>query len=388
MTSSTIALDAPIGLSRYIPAQAIADTARAYGASGVIDSVSVWDQLVFFHPRSLWTPENSPLAAVLPDLDSFPDPFMTLAYASCAAPGLGTSIATDAVRRSPAELLQSMLTLQNMTGDRAVLQLGGGEIKQCKPYGWKRREGLDRLEDLLRAMRALYDSEDPIDFEGHHWKFQQAWIGNAKPARPRVWGLGGGPRLLDVTARYADGYSTMAPTVAATPERWAETMASLRAMVAERDRDPDDFDFALFPAAVLIHEDENVIDRALENPVLKWMTACWGRINQDDWELEGLPSPRPGWHYAINLLPTTISDAERDEVLARTTRAHCEKTWIYGTPEQVAAQLQPYVDLGTRWMHVADTLPFVLDPEDGANTVTRTIEVARIIKEKTGAQRA
>jgi phthiodiolone/phenolphthiodiolone dimycocerosates ketoreductase len=96
-------------------------------------------------------------------------------------------------------------------------------------------------------------------------------------------------------------------------------------MVAERDRDPEDFDFALFPCALLIHEDENVIDRALENPVLKWMTACWGRINQDDWEQEGLPAPRPGWHYAINLLPTTISDAERDEVLARTTRAHCEK---------------------------------------------------------------
>jgi phthiodiolone/phenolphthiodiolone dimycocerosates ketoreductase len=383
MPSPALELDAPIGLSRYIPATAIAQTARAYEASGVIDSVSVWDQLVFFHPRSLWTTENTPMAAVMPDIDSFPDAFLTLAYASCAAPGLGTSIATDAVRRSPAELLQSMLTLQNMTGGRSTLQLGAGEIKQCKPYGWKRKEGLARMQDILRAMKALYDADGPIDFEGQHWNFDQAWIGNAKPARPRVWGLGGGPKLLDVTTRFADGFSTMAPTVAYSSERWAEMIDSLRTMVAERDRDPDAFDFALFPCALLIHEDENVIDRALENPILKWMTACWGRINQTDWLKEGMAPPRPDWHYALKLLPTTISDGERDEVLANTTRAHCEKTWIYGTPAQVAEQLQPYVDLGTRWMHLADTLPLVIDPEDGQNTIARTIEVARIIKEKT-----
>ena len=375
-----VQLDAPIGLSRYLPATAVADVARAYEASGVIDTVSVWDQLNFFHPRSLWTTENTPMAAVMPDIDSFPDPFATLAYASCAAPGLGTSIATDAVRRSPAELLQTMLTLQNMTGGKSILQLGAGEIKQCKPYGWKRKEGLARMEDLLRALKALYDADGPIDFEGNHWNFNQASIGNAKPPRPRTWGLGGGPKLLDVTARFADGFSSMAPAVAYTPERWAEMVASLRDMVAERDRDPDAFDFALFPCGLLIHEDENVIDRELENPILKWMTACWGRINQADWEKQGITPPRPDWHYALKLLPTTISDAERDEVLAGTTRQHCEETWIYGTPEQVAEQLQPYIDVGTRWLSLVDTLALVLDPEDSQNSIGRTIEVARILK--------
>jgi phthiodiolone/phenolphthiodiolone dimycocerosates ketoreductase len=381
MPNPTLELDAPIGLSRYLPPSAVADAARAYAASGVIDSVSVWDQLVFFHPRSLWTTQNTPMAAVLPDIDSFPDSFTTLAYASCAAPGLGLSVGTDSVRRSPAELLQTMLTLQNMSGGTVTLQLGAGEIKQCKPYGWRRREGLARMGDIIRAMKALYESGEPIDFEGTHWMFQSAWIGNAKPPRPRIWGLGGGPDLLDICTRYADGFSTLLPGVAYTPERWAEMIVELRQMVAERDRDPDGFDFAVYPAALLIHEDENVIDRQLENPVLKWMSACWGRINQADWEKQGITPPRPGWHYATKLLPTTISDAERDEVLAHTTRKHCEKTWIYGTPEQVAAQLKPYAELGTRWIHLADTLPLVIDPEDGQNTITRTTRVAQVLKQ-------
>jgi phthiodiolone/phenolphthiodiolone dimycocerosates ketoreductase len=384
MPQPTLELDAPIGLSRYLPPGAIAETARAYEASGVIGSVSVWDQLNFFHPRSLWTEENTPMAALIPDIDSFPDAFATLAYASCAAPGLGITVATDAVRRSPAELTQTMLTLQNMTGGKARLQLGAGEIKQCKPYGWKRKEGLGRMEDLMRAMRELYEADGPIDFEGNHWNFQQAWIGNAKPARPRVWGLGGGPKLLEVTARYADGFSTMAPAVAYTPERWAEIIENMRKLVAEQDRDPDEFEFALFPCGLMIHEDENVIDRALENPVIKWMTAVFGRINQADWEQQGMEPPRPDWHYALKLLPNTIGDAERDEVLARVTREHSEKSWIFGTPEQVAEQLLPYAELGTTWMHLADVVNLVTDPEDAQQTPARTIEVARILREKLG----
>ena len=183
-----IELDVPIGVSRYLPMPAVAETARAYEASGVIDSVSVWDQLNFFHPPSLWNTETTPMAAVFPDCDSFPDAFTTLAYASCAAPKLGLAVGTDAVRRSPAELLQAMLTLGNMAGGPTTLQLGAGEIKQCRPYGWRRKEGIGRMEDLLRALKLLGEADGPIDFEGNYWKLEQAWIGNAKQTAPA--GLG------------------------------------------------------------------------------------------------------------------------------------------------------------------------------------------------------
>ena len=157
-------------------------------------------------------------------------------------------------------------------------------------------------------------------------------------------------------------------------------MADVRARREGFGEDPDTFDFAIFPAPLLIHEDENVIDRALENPLIKIMTAAWGRINQTDWEVAGLEQIRPGWHYAMKLLPTMMSDAECEEVLSRTTRKHTEEGWIWGTPEQVADKLQAYVDCGTTWIHLADTLPLVIDPEDGAQSVARTIDVAGRLK--------
>jgi alkanesulfonate monooxygenase SsuD/methylene tetrahydromethanopterin reductase-like flavin-dependent oxidoreductase (luciferase family) len=82
----------------------------------------------------------------------------------------------------------------------------------------------------------------------------------------------------------------------------------------------------------------------------------------------------------MKLRPMQVGDAERDEVLSRVTRRHSEETWIYGTPEQVADKLRPYVDAGATWLHLADTLPFVIDVGDGQHSVARTIEVARLLK--------
>ena len=215
---SPVEIDAAVGLSRYMPAAGITAAARAFEDSGVVDGITMWDQMTFFHPPSLWTPENTPMAAMMPDFDSFVDPFATLAYAASAAPSLNLSIGTDAVRRSPAELAQSMLTLSAMTTGSVTVQLGGGEIKQCKPFGWKRSQGLQRLEDMLRAVRALLEAREPIHFEGNHWTFDTATVGNAQKERSfRLWGLGGGPRLIDITTSYADGFTTAAPLVATTP---------------------------------------------------------------------------------------------------------------------------------------------------------------------------
>jgi len=377
-----VEIDAAVGLSRYMPAAGTTTAAKVFQDCGVIDGITMWDQMTFFHPRSLWTLENTPMAAVMPDPDSFVDPFATMAYAASAAPSLNLSIGTDAVRRSPAELAQSMLTLSAMTTGTVTVQLGGGEIKQCKPFGWKRSQGLKRLEDMLRGVKALLDAREPIDLQGNHWNFDTATVGNAQKDRAfRLWGLGGGPRLIDITTSYADGFTTAAPFVATSPQRWTEIKDELKGQLVAKGRDPGSFDFGLFPACCLIHEDENVLDRVLDNPIVRWLTLVNGRINQADWLLEDIEPPiAADWHYAINLLPMKIGPAEADEMLAKVTRYHVERSWFIGTPAQVADQLQGFVDVGTTWMHVGDLTPLVLDPADAAESPRRVIEISAKLK--------
>ena len=124
-----------------------------------------------------------------------------------------------------------------------------------------------------------------------------------------------------------------------------------------------------------------MIDKALDNPLIRFVAAIFGRLNQRDWDKEGIEPAYPrDWHYALKLLPTFLTKAEIDDTLSRVTRPMSEKTWVYGNPKQVAGTLQEYVDAGATWMSVIDILPTVLEPADAQNALGRSIEVCSYLK--------
>lgn len=288
-----LTLSAPVPFSRWLPPQATAQAARAMHETGLVDDVLIWDQITWFFPPSLWRAENLPtgVTEVIRDADSFPDAFATAAYVLGQVPDLGVSVSTESVRRGPLELLQTMLTLADMTNRRAIFQIGAGEVKQLRPSKWK-RNGLAQLEDKLAIVDQYFNSDGPMDFEGNHSRLDKAWIGGARTKRPSIWALGGGPKLIDIACRKADGFATVAPFAWPTAERCAEEIQSMRSRVADAGRDPEAFEFGMWTVA-LIHEDEEVIERAVQNKLIRWQTAIFGRLNQADWEKEGIESPMP-----------------------------------------------------------------------------------------------
>ena len=375
----------PIVADRHLPASAFCAAAAAIADSGVVDDIQVWDQLTSWFPQSLWTADRTPLAAVMADCDSFPDAFVMAAYGAAAAPGTGLVLSSDSVRRGPAELIQSLLTLANVYEGKAIFQLGAGELKQTQPFGYKRSQGIKRLEDVYEVFHRLWQTDGPVSYDGHYAKLDTAWLGKAKNHRPQIWGMGGGPRIIDLATTHADGFVTMAPMVWNSPEEVAENITSMKRTLAEKGRDPEAFGFGIW-SPLLIHEDANVIDRALDNDLMRWVTAIIGRINQGDWAGVGLESPMPAdWHYAMKLLPMKIGEAEAMEIVGRTTRKHSEKTWLHGTSDQVAQQLEPYVEAGVNLVCLLDILPFVLDVEDAMGAIARPIEVSGLLKQKLGA---
>ena len=371
----------PLAMDRYTPPQQFAAAAQALAASGVVDYQQPWDQLTSWWPNALWNNENTPLADVVKDCDSWADVYALSAYgAGVTQLRLGAAISLDAVRHGPAELIQTMLTLNNMTDGRSIFMIGGGEQKQCRPFGWKRAEGLGRLEDLMRINALMWECDGPFDFEGNHTKLQKAWLGRARQHRPQIWALGGGPKLMEVAAKYADGFATMAPFVFESPQVCAQHITEMKAQIAGHGRDPEQFEFGIF-AATLLHEDPAVIDRALDNPLFRWMAATMGRINMNDWDRVDIEPPMPrDWTYATKLMPTHMSRAEIDDVVSRGTREMSEQTWFTGTAADVAAQLAPYIDAGVTWINIIDALPMVSPLEEAHLGLSRQIEVCRLLK--------
>jgi phthiodiolone/phenolphthiodiolone dimycocerosates ketoreductase len=374
-------LSAPVPFSRWLPPQTTAQAAREMQQSGLVDDILIWDQITWFFPQSLWNAENLPTGFIdaMPDADSFPDAFAMAAYVLGQVPDLGVTISTESVRRGPMELLQTMLTLADMTNRRAIFQVGAGEVKQLRPSKW-RRNGLAQLEDKLSIFHQYMAADGPIDFEGNFSRLDTAWIGGARANRPSMWALGGGPKLIDIACRKAEGFATVAPFAWPTPERAAEEIASMRQQVEAAGRDPDKFEFGVWTVA-LIHEDEEMIERVIANQLIRWQTAIFGRLNMSDWDAEGIEPPMPrDWHYAANLEPMKWSAQETGAAIERVTDEMVRRSWFIGAPEKVAADLKAYQEAGISWIHLSDLLPLAIDIPPGETPMDRTYEVFRRLR--------
>jgi phthiodiolone/phenolphthiodiolone dimycocerosates ketoreductase len=370
---------------RHFPADLMSQTCRALQDSGVVDGILIPDQLSGFIPRQLWSPDNTPMAAIIGDPDSAMDAFIAAAYAHAAAPELDLYLTTDSVRRNPAELVQSMLTLAHLTQGRATFQIGGGEAKQLQPFGHPTNQGMSRMRDLFEIYRRALEHDGPFDYEGKRWTFTAAYLGGARQHVPKVWGLGGGPQLTDYATSFADGIVIAVPSAQPTPEAFREAVITLRRQVESKGRDPDAFRIGLW-VNTLLHPDPAALELSFANPIIKFVSAATGRIESSQWDAEGLGLPFPqGWTYFKDLMPYATSDELVQEVVAATTDEHVRKAWIAGSPADVADQIMPFLDAGIDWVMPIDFLPIVGDPTDGQAAGKWMIELCAALKNSAGA---
>jgi len=339
--------------SRHISPKVAGPYAQALQATGHIDYAVIWDQLTSWFPNALWTPENSPLAEHFPDIDSLQDPFVTMAFALSAVDELGFAICTDATRRDAPELAQTMLTLASATEGPALLSLGAGEVRHIAPFGRKRSQGLKRLNEALQVLRLLWTTREPVDF--------------------------GGPRLVEMALKYADGFGTGAPFVYADPAAYGKVIEGHRQKLKELGRGDDTFHFGLHHIT-FITKDKDDFEQYVDNPLVKWYAATGGRINQNDWAPEGVDPVMPlDWHYALHMKPNSMTPGELKAVTDRVTPEMVRKTFFYGTPDEIAAEIKPFVDNGANISLVADFAPMLM-PVVPEEIIEASAEICRLIK--------
>lgn len=122
--------------------------ARVLGA----DDIWFGDHAKSMFPSSAWGTTSLALRAVDPNLDAFLDPTVTIAkYSGRRGPRMGRPV-TDAVRRTPADLARVWMSLHHLTGGRAVLGIGAGEIENTEPFGLELQPSASRLEDVVTAV--------------------------------------------------------------------------------------------------------------------------------------------------------------------------------------------------------------------------------------------
>jgi F420-dependent oxidoreductase-like protein len=122
---------------------------------------------------------------------------------------LGTLV-TGVTYRNPALLAKQVTTLDTISGGRAILGLGAAwnEVEH-EGYGYDFppiRERMDRLEEALQIIKAMF-TEDRPTFTGKHYRIDQAYNvpRPVQPGGPKILvGGGGEQRTLRIAAKYAD----------------------------------------------------------------------------------------------------------------------------------------------------------------------------------------
>jgi len=215
---------------------------------------------------------------------------------------LGTMV-SPATFRHPSVLAKVAATADLISGGRIDVGLGAGwHEREHDAYGFPfppTGERMEMLEEQLEIVVRTW-SEDAVTFEGRHYALHDLDAQPRpvqKPHPPLILGGNAGPRSARLAARYADEYNIAFPTRAQIEER----RSNIERACKQAGRDPIPFSVM---TTVIVGDSEQDLEQRVR------------RV------------------------------AERTGADAGTLINDPPETWILGTVERAAAQIQQLSDLG------------------------------------------
>jgi phthiodiolone/phenolphthiodiolone dimycocerosates ketoreductase len=279
---------------------------------------------------------------------------------------LGTAV-VDPLRRHPAQLAQTALSLQQLSGGRLVLGVGCGEIAGTVPYGISYDKPVARLEEALHVMRLLWTSAEPISFDGRFFRLDGAICGlGAVVDPPPVWVAAHKPRMLGITGRSADGW--MPTAHGAGP--YADELAVIREAEGAAGRPAGSVVAGAFLWLVAADSGERARE-LFAAPGLRAIGLLLPGGSLQSSPLHEGP--------AAHLVPT---DPAVSELVPKIDPDELASVIPHGTPEQIAAGIAAYVEAGAEHVVLCDMAAASgLDPGHGL----KPFELYSAIRDALGA---
>ncbi len=145
--------------------------------------------------------------------------------------------------RPPGNFAKVVTTVAEMSRGRVEVGIGAGwneaeHLQHGLPYA-PTRERFDMLEEQLAVVHGLWTEPDGWSYEGRHWTVRDARFHPKPPAPPGkrhpnlIVGGAGGPRMVQLVARYADELNISSATPARVAEAYARLDEACRAIGRE-----------------------------------------------------------------------------------------------------------------------------------------------------------
>lgn len=343
------------------PAEAAVGAAARREADGY-DAMWWADHLLHWFPMGIWDPDLVPQAAAQASPHVWLDPVPVIAQSAMSTTRMRLGIGvTDLIRRNPASLAQTALTLDHLTGGRFMLGIGTGEQLNLGPYGMTNTRPLRRLEEGIEVLRLLMSDPGPVDYDGEIFTLQGACMG-VRPlgdAPPPIWVGAHRPKGLALVGRLADGWLPLATDV----QGYATMLAQVRAAQAAAGRAVDAVTAGAY-CRVVVAESMDAAREVIRNSLLFRFIALTRA--SEAFEAAGVDHPLGKGVFGITeLQPMGIG---RDEALAMAAAVPDEVllgTVIHGTPDDIAAGVLAIADAGAEHVQLTNMTP-LCDPSRAA----------------------
>jgi phthiodiolone/phenolphthiodiolone dimycocerosates ketoreductase len=350
------------------PIEAALASARRQEAAG-FDAIWWSDHFLHWFPPGVWTPDLVPHAARMRSPHAFLDPMPVMGAVAGVTErvGLGTAV-TDAVRRHPALLAQSFLTLDHLSRGRALLGIGVGEAENIVPFGLPFDRVASRLIEAVEIIRLLWSTIEPVDFEGEFWRLEGAILG-AEPygeRPPPIWMAAHRPRVLRATGRLADGWM---PNFVDAGE-YAAALAVIRSASADAGRGPEEVRAGNF-VWMVIDEDRGRAERMLDSLLLRLIALT---APTSEYERAGSEHPLGSGWGLLDYVPTRLSREEGLAAAAAVPEEVLRRYYFWGTPDDVVERLRPFRAAGLEHAYLVNVTPLA-DLSTAATAADRTEEV-------------
>jgi probable F420-dependent oxidoreductase len=178
----------------------------------------------------------------------FPDPWslMPAIAARTRTLRIGPQVA-PIMRMHPVVLARSGATIDWLSGGRFVLQVGAGwnadEYRAFGlPYSASLTERYRRLNEGIRLIQALWDSESAVTFDGEFYSLAEAPLWPKPLARPRppIWIGGNSAGARTIVAQVGDGWTPAPPHYGGmTPDAYAKGVSDIRDQARAFGRPPE-----------------------------------------------------------------------------------------------------------------------------------------------------
>lgn len=309
------------------------------------DCLMLWDHIQDIFPRALWEKSFTWVAGVNDSPHEFYEQQTLLGYIAPRAGKMPVGVAvTDPIRRHPVVIAQAMVTLAHLSKRAPILGIGAGEREHIEPYGLSYAKSVSRLDEALQVIRLCFESTGPLNFQGTYFRLENAFF-DLKPPEgrmPRIWVGALGPRMLELTGKYGDGWY---PIGVLRPEEYGERLAVVRAAARAAGRDPDAIVPSLQPYIVVApsHEEAKAM---LDSRTIRFFGLL---APAEVWRKQGFAHPLGERFQGIaDFLPETYTREFLDEAIASVPIEIANAGLLWGTPKEIASQLRPYVDAGMR----------------------------------------